>query len=258
LVLIFIYIKKRKKKAKGRDEHTVYMSGFKVTSVGGLEDNYKSQSKPIQLTIVSTSDKAEKVVLFNRNRNICKDNYGNSDKIKITCSNEHQDYGQILNQIAEKKIKTSLIRIQSVNTAQITEILGLSSSDANGAAVYVPLITQSYFSANQFQSGILDIPVSVVIDGNFEMSVATYANTTWFISIFPSEVGDLDMNSIESLIEFSGLMSKRSKFFTNVPVAAMPLYVNPFSSDKIPSKLKTWWNKIVSKFKKKGDFKMGA
>lgn len=258
LVLIFIYIKKRKNKSKGVDGDTFSKSGFRIMSAGGFEGSYKRQSIPIQLSIVSTSDKEEKVVLFNRNKNINKDNYGNSDKIKISCTGENQEYGQLLNQLSEKNMETSLIRIQSVNTAQVTEKILLGSSDANGASVSVPLITQSYFSANQFQSGILDIPVAIVMDGNFEMTVMTKANTTWVISIFQSETG-VDMNSMEGLIEFSGLMRKRSTFVTNVPVSAMPIYRKAYlASVKMPSKIKTWWNKIVSKFKKKGDFKIGA
>lgn len=212
---------------------------------------------PIQIVVTNNSAKSEMVTLFGKNRTEHKENNGNSENISIKSYHHNKDYTQLLNQISDSNIKSNLLRIQSTNTFQITRIMSLSSSDANGALVQVPLITQAYFSANQFQSGIVDIPYVVVIDNNFEISVEVLANTTFVLTVFPSK-RNCDETSFLSIIgkivsDYNYKISKiePSMYFPSVPVAAMPFYVNGKGFFTNKNKLKTVWNKFLGLFKKK-------
>jgi hypothetical protein len=51
----------------------------------------------------------------------------------------------------------------------------------------LPIITQSYFSSYQQQSGILDVPYQVKIDGNTSITSTILANTTVTYTFFPAE-----------------------------------------------------------------------
>jgi hypothetical protein len=249
LAFITIYIIKRRKK--------------KMNFTPFEEKNYsrKSSSIPIQLIIVNKGVKAQTVSLFNKNKHSHKDNFGNHEDIEISCANKEQDYIQLLNQISDRRVRTSLLRIQSTNTAQITQILGLYSSDANGANVSIPLITQSYFSANQFQSGILDIPIDLVIDNDFEIKATVLASTTWILSIFPSE-GNCEISSMRRLMEMvlSGfgleITEKKNKqeSYSRYATMAMPVFTSvrglEFPNDNKPNKLKQIWSKLINRFKK--------
>jgi hypothetical protein len=62
--------------------------------------------------------------------------------------------------------------------------------DANGQSATLPIITQSYFSSYQQQSGILDVPYSLKIDGNTNISFPVLATTTVIITFFPAEKVD--------------------------------------------------------------------
>jgi hypothetical protein len=62
--------------------------------------------------------------------------------------------------------------------------------DANGQSATLPIITQSYFSSYQQQSGILDVPYSLKIDGNTNLSFPVLATTTVVITFFPAEKVD--------------------------------------------------------------------
>ena len=84
------------------------------------------------------------------------------------------------------------------------------------------MITQSYFSANQFQSGILDIPFSLRIDGNTNLQFYVLGNTTVVLTFFPANKANISR-------QLSGKGTLQNYATPNVPVAAMPLYVTPRS-----------------------------
>ena len=79
------------------------------------------------------------------------------------------------------------MRVQSSNATQVTQIITVTVTDANGQSATLPIITQSYFSSYQQQSGILDVPYSVKIDGNTSLTSTILANTTVTYTFFPAE-----------------------------------------------------------------------
>jgi hypothetical protein len=141
---------------------------------------------PYQITVSNTTAGVLTVVLFGKNEYLLSTNFGSDVGITVTPSQSNVTYIQLLNQSAEQPFETSLIRVQSSNASQVTQILTITSTDANGQECTVPLITQSYFSANQFQSGIIDVPYSVRIDGNTNIQSPVLAGATVTYTFFPA------------------------------------------------------------------------
>lgn len=145
------------------------------------------QPTPYQVNVTNTTPVTLTVVLFGLNTYLLTNNFGSSVGVTVTPAQSNVTYLELLQQSASQPFETSLIRIQTSNPSQITQILTLTSKDANGQLCQIPIITQSYFSANQFQSTILDVPYPVKIDGNTYLTFPILANTTATYTFFPAE-----------------------------------------------------------------------
>jgi len=145
------------------------------------------QPTPYQVNVSNTTGSNLTVTLFGYNTFLLTTNFGSSVGVTVTPAQVNISYLELLSQSASQPFETSLIRVQTSNAAQLTQILTVTSKDANGQLCQIPIITQSYFSANQFQSTILDIPYPVKIDGNTNISFTILANTTATYTFFPSE-----------------------------------------------------------------------
>ncbi len=178
------------------------------------------QASPYQVSITNSTVTPLTATLFGMNQYLLTPNFGSAVGITVTPSQTNVSYLELLQQSASQPFETSLIRIQSTNTAQITQIITITSKDANGQLCQIPLITQSYFSANQFQSGILDVPYAVKIDGNTNLQFTVLGSTTVVITLFPAEKANLSRN-----LNKQGALQQYAS--PSVAVAAMPVYVTP-------------------------------
>ena len=177
------------------------------------------QPAPYQISVVNSTAGSLTAILFGKNIYDNTANFGSA--VGITCTPASSiSYNQLLNQSAAQPFETSLIRIQSTNTAQVTQVININSSDANGQSANIPLYTTSYFSANQFQSGIVDIPYTLKVEGNTYISFTVLANTTVIFDFFP-------INKVNQSRNLNGQSALQNYATPNVPVAAMPLYVSP-------------------------------
>jgi hypothetical protein len=127
------------------------------------------------------------LVMFGYNQFLLSTNFGSSVGLSVTPAQSNVSYLQLLTQSASQPFETSLIRVQSSNAVQVTQIITVTVTDANGQSATLPIITQSYFSSYQQQSGILDVPYSVKIDGNTSLTSTILANTTVTYTFFPAE-----------------------------------------------------------------------
>jgi len=148
--------------------------------------NLKSPS-PYQVTVTNSTAGTLNAVLFGRNEFLLTANFGSDAGITVAPSQANVSYLELLEQSAEQPFETSLVRIQSTNTTQITQILTVTVKDANGQAATLPIITQSYFSAYQQQSGILDVPYNLKIDANTKVTFPVLGTTTVIMTFFPAE-----------------------------------------------------------------------
>ena len=147
--------------------------------------NAKSPS-PYQVIITNTTPNNLTAVLFGQNQFLLEPNFGSAAGITITPAATNVTYAQLLQQSAFQPFETSLVRIQSSNATQITQLINLNVTDANGQTLGVPIYTQDYFSAYQQQSGILDMPYNMKLDGNTSLSFIVLASTTVFMTFFPA------------------------------------------------------------------------
>jgi hypothetical protein len=153
---------------------------------GGGMDMLKSPA-PYQLTVVNSTAGNLTLVMFGQNQFLLSTNFGSSVGLSVTPAQTNVSYLQLLQQSASQPFETSLIRVQSTNASQVTQILTVTVTDANGQSATLPIITQSYFSSYQQQSGILDVPYQVKIDGNTSITSTILANTTVTYTFFPAE-----------------------------------------------------------------------
>jgi hypothetical protein len=155
-------------------------------ATGGGVDMLKTPA-PYQLTVVNTTAGNLTLVMFGQNQFLLSTNFGSSVGLSVTPAQTNVSYLQLLQQSASQPFETSLLRVQSTNASQVTQILTVTVTDANGQSATLPIITQSYFSSYQQQSGILDIPYQVKIDGNTSITSTILANTTVTYTFFPAE-----------------------------------------------------------------------
>jgi hypothetical protein len=191
----------------------------------------RKQPSPYQVSITNSTPNPLLATLFGMNQFLLTPNFGSAVGITVIPSQTNVSYLELLQQSASQPFETSLIRIQSANTSQITQIITITSKDANGQLCQIPLITQSYFSANQFQSGILDIPFGLRIDGNTNLQFIVLGNTSLTMTFFPSNKANMSRN-------LNGQAALQNYAMPSVPVAAMPVYVTPKSMRSGQKRLK--------------------
>lgn len=158
---------------------------YSMASGGGV-DMLKSPS-PYQVTVTNTTSGTLTCVLFGKNQYLLSTNFGSAAGLTVTPAQTNITYLELLQQSADQPFETSLIRVQSSNSTQVTQILTVSVKDANGQSATLPIITQSYFSSYQQQSGILDVPYNLKVDANTSVTSPILANTTVTFTFFPSE-----------------------------------------------------------------------
>jgi hypothetical protein len=178
------------------------------------------QPSPYQVIITNSTPAVLLATLFGMNQYLLTPNFGSAAGLTVQNAVPNVTYLELLQQSASQPFETSLLRIQSSNTSQITQTITITSKDANGQQAIIPLITQNYFSANQFQSGILDIPFAIKIDGNTNLQFPVLNATTVFMTFFPAEKSNLSR-------QLNGQNALQTYAAPSIPIAAMPLYVSP-------------------------------
>lgn len=185
---------RRKNKNKESDDSLLekrsVFNPFKSRAEDPMDAYRDNNLSPYQVQIENTTDEKKKAVLFGFNHNWRHPNLGSDDGIIIDACQPNVDYAQIVAEIAHESIKTSLIRIQSSNTSQVTQIITIFDGEATGRSVAVPIITQSYFSAMQFQSGIIDVPFNVGVSGQTQFELEILPKTKVVLAFFFTKKSD--------------------------------------------------------------------
>lgn len=88
------------------------------------------QPTPYQVNVTNTTPNPLTVVLFGLNTYLLTPNFGTSVGVTVTPAQSNVSYLELLQQSASNPFSTSLIRIQTSNPSQITQILTLTSKDA--------------------------------------------------------------------------------------------------------------------------------
>jgi hypothetical protein len=113
---------------------------------------------------------------------------GGNGGVVITNLQGGTSYIGFVAQTATKPLKIGKWRFQSANLAQLSQTLTITHYDANGKSYNTPLNLSIMRDAYQFQSDILDISKTVIVDANTVISFQILANTVMVISMFPVAV----------------------------------------------------------------------
>jgi len=172
----------------GMDIDDMYFSGADAQQMAAPRMAApRTTPNPYKITVVNSTAGSLTAVLFGLNQYLLTTNFGSGAGLVLTTGQPNVTYLMLLQQSAQQPFETSLIRIQSTNATQVTQTLTVQSTDANGQTCSVPVDVQSSFSANQFQSGIVDVPYSVTIDGNTNIQSTILAGATVVYAFFPKE-----------------------------------------------------------------------
>jgi len=200
------------------------------------------QPSPYQITIENKNDEVSKAIIFGYNKRLLTKNFGSDDGVLVENSVYNSSYLQLLQQSSSKPFETRLIRVQSQNISQVTSKFLIESSDANGQSCTIPLVTVNYFSANQFQSSIIDIPYNIKIDGNTELIYEVQPKTKVTITFFPAS----KVNTSNLFVD-KDILIRYSNNFGNIVNSKIKFSSLKFKIQQVLYKIK---NKIASIYSK--------
>lgn len=145
-------------------------------------------SDPYVIQYDNTGQPQSTAVLFGYNLYYPDVNGGNAPGISITNLQGGTTYIGFVAQTANKPLRIGKWRFQSSNVSQLSQTLTITNYDANGKSYNTPLNLSIMRDAYQFQSDILDISKSVVVDANTAITFQLLANAVLVISMFPTAV----------------------------------------------------------------------
>lgn len=111
----------------------------------------------IQLFIKNNSTEQKSVSLFGYNDFKDHDNYGSDEEVSITTDNRDITYSEFFKNLENKEFVIDGIKIISFNKRQITQVISVRNKDGNGDVIWMPIIIQSYISANQINNNVIDV-----------------------------------------------------------------------------------------------------
>lgn len=143
---------------------------------------------PYQFNVTNSTGGTLNAILFGRNKYLQSTNYGSPTGITITPSATNISYLMLLMQSAEQPFEATFMRVTSSSNVQATQAITVTNFDANGQSCDIPLFGNAFFSPNQYQSGIVDIPLTgIKFDGNTYLTYPIITGLTGgvTITIFP-------------------------------------------------------------------------
>ncbi len=128
----------------------------------------------------------KKAILFGYHEYGLVSNYGSENGIKVDVTKSNaSSYQEILAKSSFSPFEISKIRILSTNASQLEEVIHIESLDRNGYNYKRGINVRDYINDNQFQTGVVDIPISLIIDGNTNLKFNVLDNCGVTITLFP-------------------------------------------------------------------------
>ena len=152
------------------------------------------------------TDKPLKCVLFGCNDNLLKPNFGSDNEIILNASQKDVSYIMALQQSSTKPIKTKMIKIVSDNFNQLSQIMTITSKDANGQMAQTPLVTQSYMTNDV--KNVLQISYPLIVDAGTSLSFIILPKTKGTMLFYADKNKPLDNSINEKEINLiNGILS---------------------------------------------------
>lgn len=143
------------------------------------------QADPYQIIVENTDKVARTAILFGNDKFLLQRNFGSHPLITISIGQPGVDYVELLQGSSTKPFSTQFIRIESVNTLQISKFINVNEKQANGNWFRRPMNMQQFKSAYQSQNTMLDAPIRERIDGSTYWEIDIEPLTRVIYTIFP-------------------------------------------------------------------------
>lgn len=152
------------------------------------------------------TDKPLECVLFGCNDNLLKPNFGSDNQIKLNASQKDVSYIMALQQSSTRPIKTKMIKIVSDNFNQLSQIMTITSKDANGQMAQIPLVTQSYMTNDV--KNVLQISYPLIVDAGTSLSFTVLPKTKGTMLFYSDKTKPSDNSINEKEINLiNGILS---------------------------------------------------
>jgi hypothetical protein len=152
------------------------------------------------------TDEPLECVLFGCNDNLLKPNFGSDNEIRLNASQKDVSYIMALQQSSTKPIKTKMIKIVSDNFNQLSQIMTITSKDANGQMAQTPLVTQSYMTNDV--KNVLQISYPLIVDAGTSLSFIILPKTKGTMLFYADKTKPLDNSINEKEINLiNGILS---------------------------------------------------
>jgi len=208
----------------------------------------ESHGRVYQLKITNNTDKVKTATLFGFDENFNSENYGSDRGVEVSPTSSNMLYGEVFSKSAFSPFVSSLIRVQSSNHQQVKQIVNVVSKSVIGDTVEVPIFTETYFSKNQFQDGIVDIPIEYIQDNRTKLTTEILPNTSVVITIFSKTY--LDLIKLLTMEEQPYIISKDD--FEDYQSLKKDYLKTKEEVSKTEGRLsmlenkKSWWEKLFS------------
>jgi len=203
------------------------MNDMYFSGANGAGASAPTPPSPYRVTVFNSTGGDLEAVLFGFNKYGNASNFGSAAGLALTTGFTGVDYAQLLRQSATEPFETSLVRVRSSNSSQILETLNITTIDANGKQCTAPVSPEDYFSAAQFQAGIVDVEVAMTLNGSTFITTTILALARVTYTFFPAEV----VNTTRALRGFSGnpvkqFSAPKVKILANQRPASYPALPN--------------------------------
>ena len=175
-------------------------------------------SSPYIIVIKNTTNEFKRCNLFGFGKNIFSKNFGSDEGVEVKMLVSNIDYLFMLIQSAFQPFETGLIRLSSKNVKQLSQIITITSKDANGQLCQVPIITHGYVKpdgigmfvdvdGNELKEDddkYLDVHYMVKVDMSTDLDIQILPNTELHFVVYPIN----KFNATRTLGRFMGMVKE--------------------------------------------------
>lgn len=146
-------------------------------------------SQPYIVTVQNNNAVATPAIIFDAYVNRTAANFGNVAGITLTSGFGNVPYGALLAQSENKSFEVGIIYIESTNTAQVTQTIAVTHTDANANEASKTIVPK--IDPNQQQTGVLEWYYKFPIDGYTALTINILPQTIVTYTFYPAETIDL-------------------------------------------------------------------
>lgn len=167
--------------------------GIKISEKTELILKYKEKGDGVNMIIYESKDKRillnedksswVNIIIENKNDdvesielvNFLEDFKGFKEGVTCTVG-DNKSYDDFLSEMKDKNIKSmDIFEIHTNNTSQLVDIINIGFESTDDEFAFIPLVTQSYFSANQSNAHKLSIGYPSILEFNKDVNMDTKA-----------------------------------------------------------------------------------